>query len=67
MTLETIIIAKIVAAHGVHGAVRVQTYTDDIEQYKDIFDKLGNKYVMKNARLHKHDIWIVKFNKCNKQ
>ena len=65
MTPETIAIAKILGAHGVHGNVRVQTYTDDLAQYPDIFDSRGNRYTIKNSRVHKQNILIIKFVECS--
>ena len=38
-----ICIAKITAAHGIKGAVRIRVFTDDITKYKQITDSSGSK------------------------
>ena len=56
MTNNNILLAKIGAAHGIKGEVRVKSYTDDpvaFGDYGKLHDKNGREYEVVNARVSK--------------
>ena len=65
---DTLVIAKIIGAHGIQGAVRIQSYTTnplDFQNYKHIFDKKDHNYVIKTIRSQKDNFLVVKFKDCD--
>ncbi|MEN8236325.1 MAG: ribosome maturation factor RimM [Pseudomonadota bacterium] len=57
-------IAVITGAHGVHGNLRVRTFSQDpltIDKYKMVSTESGVLHKVKNVRVHKGDDIIVKF------
>ena len=63
MTKTDILLAKIGAAHGIKGEVRVKSYTDDplgFGDYGKLHDSQGNKYKVINARVSKNMV-ITRF------
>jgi 16S rRNA processing protein RimM len=61
---DTVCIAKIVGAHGVHGSVRVYVFSDNPErllEYKKVYDNKGHIYSVKKLRVQKGNTVIVKF------
>lgn len=63
-----ILIAKIGAAHGVKGHVKVKSYSEKYENlkiYKKLYDQNGKIYVVKNVKALKDDMGVVKFEGIN--
>ncbi|MGB0934668.1 MAG: ribosome maturation factor RimM [Alphaproteobacteria bacterium] len=59
-----ILVAVFTKPHGVHGRVRVKTFTENPETigtFKTLTDKTGEKtYIIEEAKVHKDDICIAK-------
>ncbi len=61
---KSLCIAVVTGAHGVHGNLRLKAFTQDplaILGYKAMKTEAGESYKVKNARVHKADSIIVKF------
>lgn len=57
-------IAVITGAHGVHGNLRLKTFSQDplaILKYKTVCTESGDVHKIKNARVHKGETIIIKF------
>lgn len=62
--MNKILIAKILAPHGIRGHLKIRPYTeniDDIFSYKKIFNDLGTEYKLKLVGYYKDNV-IVKVN-----
>ena len=62
-TMELIEIGQIVNTHGIKGEVKLNPWTDDIEDLLDLevfYDKSGNALEVVNSRIHKNTV-IIKF------
>lgn len=65
---DELCIGTITGAHGVHGAVRIRVYSDDVEsilKYKTLKTSTGDIFTVKKLRLHKDNIVIVKFDEIS--
>lgn len=61
--MEFIEIGQIVNTHGIKGEVKLNPWTDDIEDLLDLdvfYDKSGNALEVVNSRIHKNTL-IIKF------
>lgn len=61
--MELIEIGQIVNTHGIKGEVKLNPWTDDIEDLLDLevfYDKSGNALEVVNSRIHKNTV-IIKF------
>ena len=61
--MEFIEIGQIVNTHGIKGEVKLNPWTDDIEDLLDLevfYDEKGNALEVANSRIHKNTV-IIKF------
>jgi 16S rRNA processing protein RimM len=66
--MKLVCVAIITGAHGVHGAVKVKSFTHnpaDMETYKIVRNEEGRAFKIKNFKIHKNDIAIIKFYDIN--
>lgn len=56
---DLICIAKIVAAHGIRGQIKVKSYSENLSLYKEFTDNAGNIFNLKNIKPTSGDVFIA--------
>lgn len=56
---DLVFMAKIVAAHGINGQVKIKSFSKNLSQYNNFFDSNGNILVLKSIKNKSDDVVIA--------